>query len=96
MGNPERALREFAAARFTEAFGEPEKFRTIDGTLFRWTIVCEDGRKIRITLDSPEFPDLAHFLISDTKAAIRLTAETARTEDDVVALLTQLRACAYR
>jgi hypothetical protein len=83
-------LREFAAAAFTEAFGEPERFRSVDGTLYRW-MVKHPGRTIRITLDSPEFPDLAHFLISDTKAQLRVAAETCRTRDDVLALLERLR-----
>jgi hypothetical protein len=86
-------LREFAATTFIEAFGEPEKFRTIDGTLYRWILKCAGGRKVRVTLDSPEFPDLAHFLISDNKAVVRLTAETARTRGDVLALLERLREC---
>ncbi len=93
MGKLERPLRDFAAAAFIEAFGEPEKFRTVDGTLYRWVLMCRDGRKLRITLDSPEFPDLAHFLISDTRAAVRLAAETARTEEDVRLLLARLREC---
>lgn len=88
-----RPLREFAAGLFTEAFGEPEKFRTIDGTLYRWVFRCRDGRKMRVTLDSPEFPELAHFLISDTKATVRLVAETSRTEEDVQALLRRLLGC---
>jgi hypothetical protein len=85
------SLRDFAAAKFTEAFGEPERFRTMDGTLYRWVVKRSD-QIIRITLDSPEFPDTAHFLISDNKATIRLAAETCRTRDDVLALLESLRA----
>ena len=84
------SLREFAAAAFGRAFGEPERLRSSDGTLYRWRIDCADGRKVRVTLDSPEFPDMAHFLISDTKAAMLLAAETCRTRDDVLALLKRL------
>jgi hypothetical protein len=93
-GSGERAgagsLRDYAAEVFTDAFGEPERFRTVDGTLYRWVAKGAD-RTIRITLDSPEFPDVAHILISDTRAAVRLSAETCRTRDDVAALLRKLR-----
>lgn len=89
-GKQPRPLREYAAAIFTEAFGEPEQFRTTDGTLFRWVVPTNSGDKLRITLDSPEFPEMAHFLLSDPKAATRLMAETCRTEGDVRALLDQL------
>jgi hypothetical protein len=92
----EQPLREFAAENCTKRFGEPERLRSSDGTLYRWAYICDDGRKIRLTLDSPEFPYLAHFLISDPKAAVMLTAETCRTPEDVLALLTKIEECGAR
>lgn len=86
------ALREYAARAFTEAFGEPEQHMTADGILFRWRLGSADGQTIRITIDSPEFPTMAHILISDPIAVVRLSAETCRTESEVEALIRQLKA----
>ena len=87
---PDKPLREQTREMFTAAFGEPEKMPTVDGILFRWIVKCE-GRTVRITLDSPEFPELAHFLISDTRAVVRLAAETCRSREDVEQLLDQIK-----
>jgi hypothetical protein len=84
------SLREFAAAECERRFGQAERLRSVDGLLYRWVVVCADGRKVRITLDSPEFPSMAHFLVSDPRAPIVLAAETCRTPDDVLALLDRL------
>jgi hypothetical protein len=86
------SLRDFAATECTRRFGEAERLRSVEGTLYRWIVPCADGRKVRITLDSPEFPHLAHFLISDSKASVMLAAETCRTRDDLLALLDRLEA----
>jgi hypothetical protein len=87
---PDTGMRDFAAAECARRFGEPERFPTVDGILYRWVVTCADGRKMRITLDSPEFPTMAHFLVSDTRSATMLSAETCRTRSDVLALLDRL------
>jgi hypothetical protein len=87
------SLLEYAAKRFTDAFGEPQEIPTSAGFLYRWVIDCGPERELRLLLDAPEGADSAHVLISDTAAPVRVSAETIRTEDGVLALVERLRGC---
>jgi hypothetical protein len=86
----ESQLRDQAAQIFIEAFGEPERLNTVDGIVYRWRLDAADGDTIRITLDSPEFPNSAHFLVSDPKALIRLAAQACSTKAEVLSVRDQI------
>lgn len=87
---PDKKLRDIATAMFIKAFGEPERLQTVEGTVYRWRLDTADGDTIRITLDSPEFPSSAHFIISDAQALIRLAAQSCSTVEEVQAILEQI------
>jgi hypothetical protein len=61
------SFRQQVVGRFVSVFGEPQTIPTIDGPLYRWVIPARDGSTLRLTIDSPEFPGLAHVLISDAR-----------------------------
>jgi hypothetical protein len=66
---PRKTVRAHVIEMFRAAFGEPEVTTVKSGDIFRWTL--SRGRKAMpmfITVDSPEFPHLAHILISDGSA----------------------------
>jgi hypothetical protein len=88
---PSQTLRGFAVEQLTTAFGEPERLQTVYGLLYRWRLKSSDESTIRLTLDSPEFTNVAHLLISDPGAVIRLAAETCRTEGELLEVIAQIR-----
>jgi hypothetical protein len=80
-------LRERTIEKLVEAFGDPQVLPTPDGKLYRWVFKASGGDTIRLTLDSPEFNDLAHLVISDPKSVPRVTSVTMRMEDEVDAVI---------
>jgi hypothetical protein len=86
-----RTFRERATDRFIAAFGEPAVSPTPDGPLFRWILKAADGTTVRLTLDSPEFPDMAHIVVSDPKAVPRVASLSMRTLEETEAIIGQIR-----
>lgn len=85
------SFRDQAVSSFEDAFGPPQIVQTVDGPLFRWVLRSSDGSHIRITIDSPEFPQIAHVLVSDRTAAQLVTSSTLREMDEVYELIRRLR-----
>lgn len=62
------SIRDQIIAIFCEALGEPEISETNRGSMYYWTL--KRGRyevSMYVTIDSPEWPDMAHVLVSDSQ-----------------------------
>jgi hypothetical protein len=61
-----KTFREQVIDKFIAAFGEPEVAKFTPGKIYRWCLLRGPyAMSMFITIDSPEFPDMAHVLISD-------------------------------
>ena len=87
------SFRQKVIDKFIAALGEPETATVSSGTLYRW--VLQRGpyaMSMFITIDSPEFPEMAHVLISDgvAHAGEPLVAVSVYTLDDADVLLKRI------
>jgi hypothetical protein len=87
-GEQEGTFRERAVAAVRAALGEPEVFETSDGPIYRWTLrgdagSAAEGRIVRLLVNSPEFPDVAHFNLSDNRSKNPLMCEVVRSLREV-------------
>lgn len=85
-------FREQALARLTAAFGKPTVVQVAEGEIYRWVLARPFGVDLHVTLDSPEFPDLAHLIVSDPKAGPLdpIASLTMRTLPEVDAVVERL------
>lgn len=60
-------IRQQIYERVRQALGEPEISRVESGELYRWTLKRAYDVTMYITMDSPEHPNLAHIMISDSE-----------------------------
>jgi hypothetical protein len=61
-----RTYRDKVIAMLIDAFGEPEVSSVQSGNIYRWTLHRGPyGISMFITIDSPEYEDIAHVMISD-------------------------------
>jgi hypothetical protein len=64
-----KTFREQVIDKFIAAFGEPEVGEFTPGKIYRWCLLRGPyAMSMFITIDSPEFPEMAHVLISDGAA----------------------------
>jgi hypothetical protein len=63
-------FRDQVVERFIAEFGEPQTVQTVDGAVYRWVLKTNRDDVIRLTIDAPEFPSMAHLLVSDRAAVI--------------------------
>lgn len=78
---------------FTEKLGEAEQLDSKAGPIFRWTL--QRGPydvAMFITIDSPEWPDMAHVMISDATnfQADPVISNTLYTIEEAAALLDRI------
>jgi hypothetical protein len=83
-------FRDQVVEKFQKAFGKPEAINTSTGNIFRW--VLQRGQyemSVIITIDSPEFTDMGHIMISDgCHSQIEpVVAVTVHTHAEVDALI---------
>ncbi len=89
-----KTLREQVIEKFIAAFGEPEVASFTPGKIYRWFLRRDSpyAMAMYLTIDSPEFPDMAHVLISDGAAhqAEPLTTASMYTLADADLLIERL------
>lgn len=81
---PNPSFREQSLTTIVEAFGAPEEIPLSAGKIYRWTLRRDGGVNVYVTLDSPEFPHIAHLLVADlAHAAGPIASLTMRTMEEV-------------
>jgi hypothetical protein len=92
MNSPEH-FRAETVKKLKAAFGQPEVSKVASGEIYRWTLKRGVNEiSMFITLDSPEFTDMAHIMISDGSAyqIEPVVAVTVRTQAEVDALIERI------
>ncbi|HYD01945.1 MAG TPA: hypothetical protein VEB22_12025 [Phycisphaerales bacterium] len=85
----ENTFRQQVFERLKLALGEPETSRVQAGELYRWTLPRPYDVNMYVTMDSPEFKDLAHIMVSDgprfqSKPLVSFIVYTLEEADDLV------------
>lgn len=87
-------FRDAVIERLQAEFGQPEVSPVRSGNLYRWTLHRGPyGVSMFITIDSPEFEDIAHIMISDgARHQIEpVVALTVRTMPETEKLIEQIK-----
>jgi hypothetical protein len=90
----QKTFRQQVIDKFIAAFGEPEVAVFTPGKIYRWCLLRgPHAMSMFITIDSPEFPEMAHVLISDGAwhQAEPLVAASVHTLADADLLIERIR-----